>query len=186
MDVPHRGVAGLHILALELYPRGVRARYHIEVQREREGGYQGGATDIRHQHAPVAHSAGQYSDYLRVRSHARGEEYHCDEHEQRGEHVHEVGDEVQVVVEHYLPQRSLVLHEVLYLLRDVEDDDYPYYQDQGHEESQDELSGYVQVYLLHPRPASYSLFPRFAVTESFQAAKSPFPICARACLTRSR
>ena len=142
-------VVALDVFRLEFHAGGVRAGYHIEVQPQREQGYQHGGRHVRHHHAAIAHPSGQYGDDLGVRGHPRSEENHRDEHEQRREHVDEIGYEVQVVVEDDGIERRLVLHEVVDLLRDVEDYDYAYDEQQGHEEGQDELLRYIDIELLY-------------------------------------
>ena len=127
-----------YVLHLELHPFGVRLRYHVQVQAQRQQRDEHRCGYIRHHHAVVAHSARQDCDYLGVRGHPGGEENHRDEHEQRTEHVYEVRDEVDVVVEDYLMERHVLAGEVVNLFGDVEDDDDSDYEQQGHEESDQE------------------------------------------------
>ena len=88
-------------------------------------------------------SAGQDCHDFRVGGHLRREEYDRNEHEQRTEHVHEVWDEVDIIVEDDRLQRRLLAHEIVDLLADVEDDDDADDQDQSHEEGTDELPDYI-------------------------------------------
>ena len=88
-------------------------------------------------------SAGQDCHDLRVGGHLRREEYDRNEHEQRAEHVHEVWDEVDIIVEDDRLQRRLLAHEIVDLLADVEDDDDADDQDQSHEEGAYELPDYI-------------------------------------------
>ena len=90
-------------------------------------------------------SAGEDRHDLRVGGHLRRKEDDRNEHEQRTEHVHEVWDEVDVIVEDDGLQRRLLAHEIVDLLADVEDDHDADDQDQSHEESADELPDYVYV-----------------------------------------
>ena len=90
-----------------------------------------------------ADSAGKDRHDFGVSRHLRSEENDRDDHEQRAEHVHEVWDEVDVIVEDYGLQRRFLAHEIGDLLADVEDDDDADDQDQGHEERAYELSDYV-------------------------------------------
>ena len=91
-------------------------------------------------------SAGQDSDDFRVCSHLRRKEDHRYEYEQWGEHIHEVRNEVQVVVHYDGFQRCFLCHEVVNLLTDVEDYDDSDDQEKCHEERRDELGNYVNVY----------------------------------------
>ena len=101
-------------------------------------------------------STGQDGDYLGIGSHLRGEEYHRYEHEQRTEHVHEIWDEVDVIVEYDGPERSFLLDEVIDPLADVKDDDDADDQKQRHKERAYELPDDIYVKLswsevkLHP------------------------------------
>ena len=69
--------------------------------------------------------------------------YGSDEYEQGAEHIHEVRDEIEVIVEDDGFQRGFLAHEVIDFLAYVENDDYADDQNQGYEESRDELLDYV-------------------------------------------
>ena len=88
-------------------------------------------------------SAGQDGDDLRIRSHFRREEYYRDEHEQRTEHVHEIRNEVHVIVEYDGLQRCLLADKVINLFADVEDDDDADDEKQRNKECGNEFSDYV-------------------------------------------
>ena len=90
-----------------------------------------------------ADTAGQDGDYLRIGRHLGREEDNRNEHEQRAEHVYEVRDEVQVIVKDDGLERSLLRHEVIDLLTDVEDDDNADDKQQRHKEGSHELLYYV-------------------------------------------
>ena len=93
----------------------------------------------------VAHATGHDGDDLAVARQLRGEENHRDEDEQRTEHIHEVWDEVQVVVKDDLPDRHLILEEVIQLLRQVKHDGNTHNQHNREEECAEELAYYVFV-----------------------------------------
>ena len=61
--------------------------------------------------------------YFRIGSHLRCKEDNRDEHEQRTEHVHEIWDEIEIIIKDYSLQRSLLTYKVINLLTDIEDDD---------------------------------------------------------------
>ena len=87
-----------------------------------------------------AGSAGEYGDYFRVSSHLGRKENHRYEHEHRTEHVHEVWDEVQIIVKDDGSERSFLLHKVINLLTDIEDDHDTDDQKQRHKERAYELA----------------------------------------------
>ena len=140
MDVSSYALeSGLYILVLELKARLVRIRDDEKVEAKREQCDQSRRKYVRNHHPVETDSAGQDGDDLRVGRHLGSEEYHRNEHEQRGEHVHEVRDEVQIIVEYDCMQRRFLCHEIVYLLADVEDDDDSDDQKQRNEERRDEL-----------------------------------------------
>ena len=79
-------------------------------------------------------SAGKYGHDFRIGRHFRRKEDHRYEYEHRTEHIHEVWDEVQIVVEYDGSERRFLLNKVVNLLTDVEDDDDADDQKQRHEE----------------------------------------------------
>ena len=93
----------------------------------------------------VTHATGQNGDYLAVARQLRGEENHRDEDKERAEHIHEVGDEVQVVVKDDFSDRHLILEEVIQLLRQVEHDGNTHDEHNREEECAEELAYYVFV-----------------------------------------
>ena len=139
------GVVLVHVFGLELHPGRIGARDYEEVEPQGEQRDQRRGDQVRHHHAVVADASGKDCYDLRVRGQAGGEENHRDEHEQRGEHINEVGDEIDVVVEYDGLQRHLVLHEVLYLLRNVEYYDDANDDEERYEEGHDELLHDVAV-----------------------------------------
>ena len=92
-----------------------------------------------------ADAAGENSHDLRVGSHLGREENHRYEHEQGTEHVHEVRDEIHVIVEDDLFQRSFIAYEVIDFLAYVENDYYSDYEQQRYEEGHYELLHYVHI-----------------------------------------
>ena len=90
-------------------------------------------------------SAGEYGHNLRVGCHLRGEEDNRYEHEQRAEHVHEVWNEIDIIVKDDSLERSFLLDKVIDSLADVEDDDDADDQKQRHEERAYELADYIFV-----------------------------------------
>ena len=95
----------------------------------------------------VAYSTCKNCDYLGICCHLGREEDHRDEHEQRTEHVHEVGYEIDIVVKDDGLERSFLRHEIINLLADIEDDDDADDKKQRHEEGADELLRNINVYL---------------------------------------
>ncbi len=186
MDVAGLGGASLlDVGLLEFEPHGVRVRDHVQVQSEREARNYRSGSHIRHKHAPVADAARQDRDNLGIGSLTRSVEHHRNEHEQRAEHVYEIRNEVQVVVHDDLLQRRLVLHEIVYLLGNVEYDHDSDYQDKGYEEGEYEALEYVPVQFLGAK-FYHNLEVIRGITEFFHGVKSPACMCALAWRTRSR
>ena len=92
-----------------------------------------------------AHAARKYGDDLRIGSHSGREEYNGDEHEQRTEHIHEIRYEIHVIIQYDSFERSLLRHEVVNLLTDVEDDHDSDYEQNRDKERGHELLYYVSV-----------------------------------------
>ena len=90
-------------------------------------------------------STGEYGDYFRIGSHLGRKEDHRYEYEHRTEHIHEVRDEVQVVVKDDGLERSFLLNKVINPLADVEDDDDADNQKQRHKERAYEFTDYICV-----------------------------------------
>ena len=90
-----------------------------------------------------ADAAGEDGYDLRVSRHLGRKEDDRNEHEQRAEHVYKVRNEVQIVVEDDSLERSLLRHEVIDLLTDVEDDDNADDKQQRHKEGSHELLYYI-------------------------------------------
>ena len=144
MDVPVRiGRIRLQVLVLELDENLVRVRDYEQVQAEGEYGYDGRRDYVRHHHPVETDAAGEYGYDFGISGHLRGEENHRDEYEQCAEHIHEIRDEIEVIVEDDGFQRRFLAHKVIDFLAYVENDDYADDQNQCHEESRDELLDYV-------------------------------------------
>ena len=79
-------------------------------------------------------SAGQYGHNFRICRHFRRKEDHRYEYEHRTEHIHEVWDEVQVVVEYDGSKRRFLLNEVINPFTNVEDNNDADDQKQRHKE----------------------------------------------------
>ena len=124
-------------------------------------------------------SAGQYTDYLRIRRHPRGKENDRNEYEQRTEHIHEIRYEVQIIIEDNGLYRCLSGHEIVHLLADVED-----YHDSDNEQNRDkegkhELLYYVEIKFLWKhslKPCHYPfyrhVFPGFEISGQNVPARS--------------
>ena len=97
----------------------------------------------------IADAGGENRNDFRIGSQSGGEQNYRNEYEQRAEHIDEIRYEVQVVVEDYGIQRGFILHEIVNLLRNVEDDDYADDQNQRHEEGKHEPLEYVPVEFLY-------------------------------------
>ena len=68
----------------------------------------------------ITNAASHDGNDLAIARQLRGEEDHRDEDKQRTEHIHEVRDEVQVVVKDDLSYTHLIFKEVVQLLCQVE------------------------------------------------------------------
>ena len=175
----------VYVFCLEIHSGRIGAGYYEQVEPQGQQRDKGCGHHVWHHHAVIAYAAGKDSDDLRVCSHAGREEDDRYEYEERREHVYEIRDEVHVVVEYYRLQGNLVLHEFLDLLRDVEDDDYQYDEQERYEEGHEELLHYVAVQYFGFQ-GHYSLWLSFFTACSFHAAKSPASMCVRAVRTKSR
>lgn len=135
LDVEYRAGFNLHldvagVLAGEVVDILIRKIKHllrsvrddVAAQPETEEEEQGGGDEVWPHQAAVTDSAGQDSDDLTIARHLTGEENDGDEDEQRTEHIHVVGHEVEIVVQYDLAKRHLRLKEVVHLLRQIEDD----------------------------------------------------------------
>ena len=87
-----------------------------------------------------AGSAGKNGNDFRVSSHLGRKENHRYEYEHRTEHIHKVWYEVQIIVKDDGPERSFLLHKVINLLTDIEDDHDTDDQKQRHKERAYELA----------------------------------------------
>ena len=144
MDVPVRirGI-GFQVFVFELDENLVRVRNYEQVQAKGEYGDDGRRDYVRHHHPVETDAAGEDGYDFGICRHLRCEENHSDEYEQGAEHIHEVRDEIEVIVEDDGFQRGFLAHEVIDFLAYVENDDYADDQNQGYEESRDELLDYV-------------------------------------------
>ena len=97
----------------------------------------------------VADATRQDGNNLAITRQLRGEEDHRDEDEQRTEHIHEVRDEIQIVVENNLAHSHLVLEEVIKLLREVENNGNTHDEHDRENERAKELAYYVSVQTFH-------------------------------------
>ena len=140
-------VSVLDVLRLEVKSRLVGIRYDEKVKPKRQQGNYSSREYVRHHHPMEADSAGKDGDDFRIGCHLGRKEDHRNEHEQRAEHVYEVRDKVHVVVEDDGLERSLLRHEVINRLTDVEDDDDADDEQQRHKEGSHELLYYIEVYL---------------------------------------
>lgn len=90
-------------------------------------------------------SAGQDGDNLRIGRQSGCKENYRNEHEQRAEHVHEVWNEIHVVIEDNRMKRSLLGNEIIDFLTDIEDYDDSDYQQKRDKESRHELLDYIDI-----------------------------------------
>ena len=97
----------------------------------------------------VADTTGQDGNNLAITRQLRCEENHRDEDEQRTEHIHEVWDEIEIVVENDLADTNLILEEVVQLLRKVENHRNTHNQHDREEERAEELANNVFVESFH-------------------------------------
>ena len=133
------------ILIFKLQTRLVGLRYDKKVQTEREQGDERGGEYIRDHHPMEADTAGEYGYDFRIRRHLGGKENHRNEHEQRTEHIHEVRDEIQVIIKYDGLERCLLADKIINLLTDIEDDDDADDEQQRHKECRYEFLDYVNV-----------------------------------------
>lgn len=113
----------LDVLVLKLGEISVAPRNDKVAENEHNQGYYRGTMKVGPQHTPIADTAAQNSDDLRVSCQLGSEEYHGDKDEQRTVEIDKSGDEIAIVVEHNLAKRSIVGEEIIQLLRHVEGDD---------------------------------------------------------------
>ena len=95
----------------------------------------------------IAYSTCENSNDFRICSHLGSKEDDSDEHEQRTEHVHEIRNEIQIIIKDDCLQRCFLRHEIVDLLTDVEDDHDADDKEQSHKEGADELLCDIKVYL---------------------------------------
>ena len=144
MHVPANSLCPrLDVFLLKIDSGLVRVRYDEQVEVQRQYCDQCGGEYVRDHHSVETDSAGQDCDDLRIRGHLRGEENHRYEHEQRAEHVHEIWNEVHIIIEDYGLQRRFLADKIVDLLTDVEDYDDADDQQKSNEECRDELSYYI-------------------------------------------
>lgn len=186
MDVPlHFLRFLLRIFRLEDVSLGIGPRYDEKVQAQRQQRDDGCGENIRQHHPVETDSAGEDGDDFRVGRHSGCEEYDRYEHEQRAEHVHEIRDEIHVITEDDLLQRSLLGHEIIDFLTYVEDDHYSDYKENRDEEGQHKLLRdiYIQFFGKHSQlkschyPFNRNVFPCLEVSCEDMGAR---------CFTRSR
>ena len=85
---------------------------------------------------------------FRVRCHLRREENHRNEHEQRREHVHEIRNEIHIIIENDGLERSFLRDKVVNFLTDVENDDDADNEHYRDKEGQYELLEYIDIQFL--------------------------------------
>ena len=85
---------------------------------------------------------------FRVRCHLRREENHRNEHEQRREHVHEIRNEIHIIIENDGLERSFLRDKVVNFLADVENDDDADNEHYRYKEGQYELLEYIDIQFL--------------------------------------
>ena len=121
LDVAGRvGLSGLVVFVLEVDARHAALGNHVSAQPEGSHGDDGGGHHIGAQHALEAHAGGEHGDDFRVLGQFGREEDDGDEYEQGAEEIGEVGDEVHVIVEDNGAPGSVVRHELVLLLVEVE------------------------------------------------------------------
>ena len=133
------------VLLLEGDTPLVGARYDEEIEAQAHDRDEESREKIGIHQTPETHSSREHGYDLAVAGQFGGEENHRDEDKQRAEHIDEVRNEIQVIIEDNSFQRGLLVDEVIYLLTDIENDDYDDNQQQRHEESTYELPYDVAV-----------------------------------------
>ena len=146
--VPHLDLAPGVVLLLKIHLGAVGVRNHPLAQFQREQRNETGRYQVGQGKAVVADTAGEDGDDLRILRHLGRKENDRKEHEHRGIHVHEIRDEVEVVVKDDFLQGGFLLDEVVNLLAYVEDDHHHGQYRDGNEESGQELADDVPVQLL--------------------------------------
>ena len=100
MYVPaHAHEPCLDVFVLKIQPRLVGFRDDKKVETQGQKGNQRSRENIWDHHPVEADTAGKYGDDFRVSRHLGREEDYRDEYEQWAEHIHEIGHEIDVVVE---------------------------------------------------------------------------------------
>ena len=94
----------------------------VGTQIEREQRDECRGNHVGPHHAPETDTGCQYGDNLGIAGHLRGKEDDGDEHEERREQIREIGNEIQVVVEHDGLQGRMVFGELRKILVDIEHD----------------------------------------------------------------
>ena len=93
----------------------------------------------------VTHAACQDSYNLTIACYFGRKEYHRNEYEQRTEHIHIIGDKIQVIVKHDLVDRSLILKEIIQFLRQIEHHSNTHNQHNRKEECAQEFANNIFV-----------------------------------------
>ena len=116
------GLARLVVLVFEVQAGDTAVGGDVGAQEEGGYGDDGGRHHVGAQQPLEAHAGGEHGDDFGVLGQLGGEEDDGDEDEQRAEQVGEVGDEVEVVVEHDGLPGGIVLRKAVHLLVEVEHD----------------------------------------------------------------
>ena len=138
----------LDVFRLEIQTGLVGIWYNEQIQAKGQHRDQCSREYIRNHHPVETYTTGKYGHDLRIRCHLRSKEDYRNEHEQRTEHVHEVRNEIQIIVENDLFQRSFLRYEVIDLLTDIEDDNDTDDKEQRDKEGRYEFLDNVNVKLL--------------------------------------
>ena len=147
----HLHVAGifagetLHIFVLEREHLLRGGWNDIAREPERSQKEQGGTDEIRPHQAAITDTTGENGNDFTITRHLGGEEDNRNEYEQRAEHIHKVGHEIDVVVEDDFFDGCLILEEVVEFLCKVEDNGNTHYQHNREEECAKELLDNVFV-----------------------------------------
>ena len=159
------------VTALEVYTTDIGFGDNPQVQHQRYQGYEHCRNKIGPHESFETHPAGQNSDNFALISHFGGEEYDGDERKETTELVDEVRDEVEVVIDCDLTQRSFGSDEVIHFLDGVEHYHYDNYEGDGEKERPQKLAGDIAVEDFEPRE-----FYFFSVVG--HSRKIGFTICA--------
>ena len=193
----------LVILVLEVDTRHAALGDDVSSQPEGGNSNDAGRNHVGAQDALEAHARGKHGNDFRIFCQLGGEENDGNEHEQRAEQVGKIGDEVQVIVEDDGIPGSVVRHELVLLLVEVENDRNRDDQCDGENvRSQEFLDdvhvqpsqksacqpGYADIQFRHPY--AFQFFHNLVDTRltimGFQVAKSPAMMCLRASPTSHR